>query len=146
MNISTLREQKREIANRIKAENKLTFDRLKLEAALGAPGLTSASGLQTITFTHLNWLNPLDLAPFNILARTMILFCGVLLQPLLNVFSKYLSPDGCIHLVHDISRGSLPHFLALAQKDLAITLVKQVNKKQDRTPTAIVNRLTRKKT
>jgi predicted nicotinamide N-methyase len=143
---------------------------LELGAGLGAPGLAAAaagfdvtisdyedmimdfqkvsaaaSGLHNITFTHLDWLNPPDLAPFDILTGAEILFREEFFQPLLNVFNKYLKPDGFIYLAHDASRRSLPLFLDLAKKDFDITLAKQVIKKQDQTLTIIVNRLTRKK-
>jgi predicted nicotinamide N-methyase len=143
---------------------------LELGAGLGAPGLAAAaagfdvtisdyedmimdfqkvsaaaSGLHNITFTHLDWLNPPDLAPFDILTGAEILFREEFFQPLLNVFHKYLKPDGFIYLAHDASRRSLPLFLDLAKKDFDITLAKQVIKKQGQTLTIIVNRLTRKK-
>lgn len=143
---------------------------LELGAGLGAPGLAAAaagfdvtisdyediimdfqkvsaaaSSLHNITFTHLDWLNPPELAPFDILAGAEILFREEFFEPLLNVFKKYLKPDGLIYLAHDASRKSLPLFLERAKKDFDITLNKQVIKKQDRTITIIVNRLARKK-
>ncbi len=143
---------------------------LELGAGLGAPGLAAAaagfnvtisdyeaiimdfqrvsaaaSGLHNITFTHLDWLNPPDLAPFDILAGAEILFREEFFEPLLTVFKKYLKPEGLIYLAHDASRRSLPLFLELAKKDFDITLAKQVIKKQDQTITIIVNRLSRKK-
>lgn len=143
---------------------------LELGAGLGAPGLAAAaagfdvtisdyeaiimdfqrvsaaaSGLHNITFTHLDWLNPPDLAPFDILAGAEILFREEFFEPLLTVFKKYLKPAGFIYLAHDASRRSLPLFLELAKKDFDITLAKQVIKKQDQTITIIVNRLSRKK-
>jgi hypothetical protein len=64
---------------------------------------------------------------------------------LLNVFKKYLKPDGLIYLAHDASRKSLPLFLEQAQKDFDITLSKQIIKKPNQSITIIVNRLSRKK-
>lgn len=143
---------------------------LELGAGLGAPGLAAAatgfdvtisdyeaiimdfqkvsaaaSGLHNITFTHLDWLNPPDLAPFDILAGAEILFREEFFEPLLTVFKKYLKPEGLIYLAHDASRRSLPLFLELAKNDFDITLAKQVIKKPDQTITIIVNRLSRKK-
>ena len=143
---------------------------LELGAGLGAPGLAAAaagfdvtisdyeeiimdfqrvsaaaSGIHNVTFTHLDWLNPPEIAPFDILAGAEILFREEFFQPLLNVFKKYLKPDGLIYLAHDASRRSLPLFLELAQKDFDITLSKQVIKKPNQSITIIVNRLSRKK-
>ncbi len=143
---------------------------LELGAGLGAPGLAAAaagfevtisdyediimdfqkvsaaaSGLHNISFTHLDWLNPPELGPFDILAGAEILFREEFFAPLLTLFKKYLKPDGFIYLAHDASRKSLPLFLELAKKDFDITLNKQTIKKQDRTITIIVNRLARKK-
>ncbi|MDD3815284.1 MAG: methyltransferase domain-containing protein [Desulfocapsaceae bacterium] len=143
---------------------------LELGAGLGAPGLAAAaagfdvtmsdyediimdfqrvsaaaSGLHNITFTHLDWLNPPELAPFDIVAGAEILFREEFFEPLLNIFKKYLKPDGFIYLAHDASRRSLPLFLEQAKKDFDITLNKQVIKKEGREITIIVNRLRRKK-
>jgi predicted nicotinamide N-methyase len=143
---------------------------LELGAGLGAPGLAAAaagfevtisdyeaiimdfqrvsaaaSGLHNITFTHLDWLNPPELAPFDILIGAEILFREEFFAPLLTLFKKYLKPDGFIYLAHDARRQSLPLFLKQAQKDFDITLNKQVIKKPDQTITIIVNRLSRKK-
>jgi predicted nicotinamide N-methyase len=143
---------------------------LELGAGLGAPGLAAAaagfdvtisdyediimdfqrvsaaaSGLHNITFTHLDWLNPPELAPFDILAGAEILFREEFFEPLLNIFKKYLKPDGFIYLAHDASRRSLPLFLEQAKTDFDITLNKQVIKKEGREITIIVNRLRPKK-
>jgi len=105
----------------------------------------AASGLHNITFAHLDWLAPPDLAPFDVLAGAEILFREEFFEPLLNVFKKYLKPDGLIYLAHDASRKSLPLFLEKAKKDFDISLNKQVIKKQGQDITIIVNRLSRKK-
>ena len=143
---------------------------LELGAGLGAPGLAAAaagfdvtisdyeamimdfqkvsaaaSGLHNITFAHLDWLNPPDLAPFDYLIGAEILFREEFFAPLLNVFKKYLKPEGFIYLAHDATRRSLPIFLNLAKNDFDITIAKQVIKKQDQTITIVVNRLSRKK-
>ena len=142
---------------------------LELGAGLGAPGLAAAaagfdvtisdyeeiimdfqrvsaaaSGIHNVTFTHLDWLNPPEIAPFDILAGAEILFREEFFQPLLNVFKKYLKPDGFIYLAHDASRRSLPLFLEQAQKDFDITLSKQIIKKPNKSITIIVNRLSHK--
>lgn len=143
---------------------------LELGAGLGAPGLAAAaagfdvtisdyeeiimdfqrvsaaaSGIHNVTFTHLDWLNPPEIAPFDILAGAEILFREEFFEPLLNVFKKYLKPDGFIYLAHDASRRSLPLFLEQAQKDFDITLGKQIIKKSNKSITIIVNRLSHKK-
>jgi predicted nicotinamide N-methyase len=143
---------------------------LELGAGLGAPGLAAAaagfdvtisdyeeiimdfqrvsaaaSGIHNVTFTHLDWMNPPEIAPFDILTGAEILFREEFFQPLLNVFKKYLKPDGFIYLAHDASRRSLPLFLEQAQKDFNITLSKQIIKKSNKSITIIVNRLSHKK-
>ena len=143
---------------------------LELGAGLGAPGLAAAaagfdvtisdyeeiimdfqrvsaaaSGIHNVTFTHLDWLNPPEIAPFDILAGAEILFREEFFQPLLNVFKKYLKTDGFIYLAHDARRKSLPLFLEQAKKDFDIILSKQVIKKPNQSITIIVNRLCRKK-
>lgn len=143
---------------------------LELGAGLGAPGLAAAavgfdvtisdyeeiildfqqvsaaaSGLHEVQFTLLDWLNPPELEPFDVLAGAEILFREEFFQPLLTVFNRYLKPDGVIFLAHDARRKSLPKFLQLAQKDFDIAVNKQVIKKDGGETTILVNRLRRKK-
>lgn len=143
---------------------------LELGAGLGAPGLAAAaagfdvtisdyediimdfqkvsaaaSKLENIQFSHLDWLNPPDLEPFDVLAGAEILFRDEFFEPLLNIFKNYLKPDGMIYLAHDAKRQSLPKFLKLAQHDFEIALKEQVIKRDGKKITIIVNRLRHRK-
>ncbi len=156
------------VMNQLPASPETTV--LELGAGLGAPGITAAaagfsvtisdyediimdfqkinaaaSGVQGINFTHLDWLHPPELAPFDIVIGAEILFRDEFFQPLLTVLQKYLKPEGCVYLAHDASRRSLPLFLNLAKEEFDITLGKQVIRKPEKNVTIIVNRLTRKK-
>lgn len=142
---------------------------LELGAGLGAPGLAAAkvgmdvtlsdyeeiildfqrvsaaaTGLQNVHFAMVDWLDPPELEQFDVLAGAEILFREEFFQPLLNVFDRYLKPDGVIFLAHDARRKSLPKFLQLAQKDYAIAVNKQVIKRDGQEMTILVNRLRRK--
>jgi predicted nicotinamide N-methyase len=143
---------------------------LELGAGLGAPGLAAAaagytvtlsdyediimdfqrvsaaaSGLKEIDFVHLDWLQPQTLAPFDVLVGAEILFRDTFFQPLLDIFSTLLKPDGTIFLAHDATRQSLPKFLKLADKDFDIAFKKQTIKRDGKERTIIVNRLRHKK-
>jgi len=142
---------------------------LELGAGLGAPGLAAAtagfdvtisdyeeiimdfqkvsaaaSGLQGIHFTHLDWLNPPEMEPFDVLAGAEILFRDEFFQPLLHIFSTCLKPGGVIYLAHDAKRQSLPKFLRLAQNDFDIGLKEQVIKRDGKKVTIVINRLRHK--
>lgn len=139
---------------------------LELGAGLGAPGLAAASagfdvtisdyediimdfqkvsaaasGLNGIHFSHLDWLNPPEMEPFDVLAGAEILFRDEFFQPLLNIFNTCLKPDGVIYLAHDAKRQSLPKFLKLAQSDFDIGLKEQVIKRDGKKVTILINRL-----
>lgn len=139
---------------------------LELRAGLGAPGLAAAaagfdvtlsdfediimdfqkvsaaaSGLTNVTFTHLDWLDPGEIEPFDFLAGAEILSRDEFFQPLLNIFRTCLKPGGEIYLAHDARRQSLPSFLKLAHDDFEIALKKQTLKKDDKIVTIIINRL-----
>ena len=139
---------------------------LELGAGLGAPGLAAASagfdvtisdyediimdfqkvsaaasGLNGIHFTHLDWLKPPEMKPFDVLAGAEILFRDEFFQPLLNIFNTCLKPDGVIYLAHDAKRQSLPKFLKLAQSDFDIGLKEQVIKRDGKKVTIVINRL-----
>jgi len=94
---------------------------LELGAGLGAPGLAAASAgfkvtlsdyediildfqrvsgaaskLQNIEFAHIDWLNPPELQPFDVIAGAEILFRDEFFAPLLDIFKRYLKEDGMI--------------------------------------------------
>ncbi len=142
---------------------------LELGAGLGAPGLAAAaagytvtlsdyediimdfqrvsaaaSGLKGISFVHLDWLESRTLGPFDILAGAEILFRDDFFEPLLNIFSTLLKPEGTIFLAHDATRQSLSKFLKLADKDFDIAIKKQTIRRDGKEKTIIVNRLRHK--
>lgn len=139
---------------------------LELGAGLGAPGLAAAtagydvtisdyediimdfqkvsaaaSGLEGVEFAHLDWLDPPDIGPFDVVIGAEILFREEFFLPLLNIFKKYLKKDGMIFLAHDATRQSLPKFLKIAQNDFDISLKKQTLTRDGKEITIIVNRL-----
>ena len=143
---------------------------LELGAGLGAPGLAAASagykvtisdyeeiimdfqkvsaaasGLNGIHFAHLDWLNPPQMEPFDVLAGAEILFRDEFFEPLLHIFKTYLKPEGMVYLAHDAKRQSLPKFLNIAQKDFDIGQKEQVIKRDGKKVTILINRLRRKK-
>lgn len=142
---------------------------LELGAGLGAPGLAAAaagfavtisdyeeiimdfqrvsaaaSGLENVSFTLLDWLNPPELPTFDVLAGAEILFREEFFEPLLRVFETYLKPDGVIYLAHDERRKSLPKFLKLAEKDYSIAVNRQTYTREGVQVSIIVNRLMRR--
>ncbi len=142
---------------------------LELGAGLGAPGIAAAaagfdvilsdyediimdfqrvsaaaSNCNEIECVHLDWLDPPELAPFDVLAGAEILFRDEFFQPLLKIFKTYLAPDGMVYLAHDAKRQSLPKFLKLAQNDFDIALKEQVIKRDGKSVTIIINRLRHK--
>ena len=143
---------------------------LELGAGLGAPGLAAAaagfdvtlsdyeniimdfqkvsaaaSGLTNVEFSHLDWLNPPEIEPFDVLAGAEILFRDEFFEPLLNIFKTCLKPDGMIYLAHDSKRQSLGKFLKIAQSDFDIALKEQSFIRDGKKVTVIVNRLRHKR-
>jgi predicted nicotinamide N-methyase len=143
---------------------------LELGAGLGAPGLAAAaagfdvtlsdyediimdfqkvsaaaSGLTNVKFCHLDWLQPIDVEPFDVLAGAEILFRDEFFEPLLNIFKTCLKTDGMIYLAHDSKRQSLGKFLKLAQVDFDISLKEQSFMRDGKKVTVIVNRLRHKR-
>lgn len=139
---------------------------LELGAGLGAPGLAAAgagfdvtlsdyediimdfqkvsaaaSKLDSVKFAHLDWLNPPQMEPFDVMAGAEILFRDEFFEPLLNIFKTHLKDDGMIYLAHDAKRQSLPKFLDLAKKDFEISLKEQSIKRDGKKITIVVNRL-----
>ncbi|MFT5697616.1 MAG: putative nicotinamide N-methyase [Desulforhopalus sp.] len=142
---------------------------LELGAGLGAPGLAAAaagfdvtlsdyediimdfqkvsaaaSGLNNVAFRHIDWLNPPEIEPFDVLAGAEILFRDEFFEPLLNIFKTCLKPDGMIYLAHDSKRQSLGKFLKIAQSEFDIALKEQSFIRDGKKITIIVNRLRHK--
>lgn len=142
---------------------------LELGAGLGAPGLAAAangfdvtlsdyediildfqrvsvaaSGLSNVECTMLDWLDPPEIEQFDVLAGAEILFREEFFEPLLNVFEKYLKPDGVIYLAHDANRQSLPKFLKKAEDFYEIGGKVQKMRKDGKDVNIIINRLRRK--
>ncbi len=139
---------------------------LEIGAGLGAPGIAAAacgfdvtlsdyediimdfqkvsaaaSGLKGVDCVHLDWLDPPEMEPFDVLAAAEVLFREEFFDPLLDVFQKYLKPGGSIFLAHDATRKCLPLFLERAKKDYHIAINKQVIRKDGEEIVIIINRL-----
>ena len=142
---------------------------LEIGAGLGAPGITAAacgfdvtlsdyediimdfekvsvaaSGLSNVHCVHLDWLNPPEMEPFDILAAAEVLFREEFFDPLLDVFRKYLKPGGSIFLAHDARRKCLPLFMERAKNEYHIAGKKQTIHKDGQEITIMVNRLQKK--
>jgi len=142
---------------------------LEIGAGLGAPGITAAacgfdvtlsdyediimdfqkvsvaaSGLGNVHCSHLDWLHPPEMEPFDILAAAEVLFREEFFDPLLDVFRKYLKPGGSIFLAHDARRKCLPLFMERAKNEYNIAGKKQTIHKDGQDITIIVNRLQKK--
>ena len=139
---------------------------LELGAGLGAPGITAAacgfdvtlsdyediimdfqkvsvaaSGLTNVHCAHIDWLNPPDMEPFDVLTAAEVLFREEFFDPLLHVFRKYLKPGGTIYLAHDARRKCLPLFMERAKEEYNIAGSKQTIRKDGQDITIIINRL-----
>jgi len=139
---------------------------LELGAGMGAPGLAAAargfevtlsdyepfildfqrvsaaaSGLSGVEFKIIDWKNPPQLEPYNIIVGAEILFREDFFAPLLQVFKKLLAKDGVIYLAHDVRRKSLLPFLSLAEKDYEIAVNAKKMKTDEGEITIILNRL-----
>lgn len=140
---------------------------LELGAGLGAPGIGAALNGYDVTITdyeevildfqrvsvaasglagkvridNLDWLNPPEMVPYDILCGAEVLFREEFFQPLLNIFRASLAPDGMIILAHDARRQSLPKFLELAREYFVIDGMVRKMRKDQKEITIILNRL-----
>ncbi len=139
---------------------------LEIGAGLGAPGITAAacgfdvtltdyediimdfqkvsvaaSGLTNVQCAHLDWLDPPEMEPFDVLTAAEVLFREEFFEPLLDVFRRYLKPGGTIYLAHDARRKCLPLFMERARNEYNIAGSKQTIQKDGQEITIIINRL-----
>lgn len=143
---------------------------LELGAGLALPGLTAASAgftvtlsdyeeiildfqrvscaasrLENVSIQMLDWLDPPELEPFDIIAGAEILFREEFFDPLLSIFKKYLKADGLIYMAHSSERKSLHKFLKQASADFDISISEQRMKKPGGDVVILVNCLRPKK-
>ncbi|MFH1215385.1 MAG: methyltransferase domain-containing protein [Pseudomonadota bacterium] len=142
---------------------------LELGAGLAAPGLVAAArgykvtlsdyephildfqrvsaaanGLTDVDFRIIDWKNPPEIAPFDIIIGAEILFRDEFFQPLLNVFDTYLAQEGTIYIAHDVRRKSVPKFLDLAKNKYVIAVSARKMMSPDGELTILINRLRKK--
>ncbi|MDH3348702.1 MAG: protein N-lysine methyltransferase family protein [Desulfobulbaceae bacterium] len=101
----------------------------------------AASGLHNVSFELLDWLNPPEMKPFDVVVGAEIIFNEQFNEPLLNVLRKSVKPDGVIYLTHDIKRKSLPEFLKLAEKEYEISASKRRLRSLEEDKYVLMNRL-----
>lgn len=139
---------------------------LELGAGLGVPGMTAAergctvtlsdyeemivnfqqvsaaaSGLNTMRFTLLDWLNPPEMEQYDIILGAEILFRKEFFQPLLTIMDKALKPGGKVFLAHDIRRQSLQPFLQMAEANYQISAQKRKLKSLEEDKEILLTRL-----
>jgi predicted nicotinamide N-methyase len=142
---------------------------LELGAGLGAPGLVAAAkgyrvtlsdyephildfqrvsaaanGLADVEFKIIDWKKPKEMPQFDRIIGAEILFRDEFFEPLLNVFNRYLAPNGEIYLAHDARRKSVPQFLNFASKEYDIAVSPRKMRSDDKELTILVNRLRKK--
>lgn len=142
---------------------------LELGAGLGAPGLmaakvgyqvtlsdyeqlildferinAAASHLGNVNCLMLDWLNPPEMEPFDVILGAEILFRDEFFQPLLTVLDKALKPGGVVYLAHDIKRRSLEPFLKMAEADYRIAASQRKLKGFEGDKIILLNRLQRR--
>jgi predicted nicotinamide N-methyase len=140
---------------------------LELGAGLGAPGLAAAalgcsvtlsdyeeiildfervsaraSGLSTVRFEMLDWLNPPDMERYDIVLGAEILFRDEFFEPLLGILRKAVKPDGVIYMAHDMKRQSVHPFLHMAEKEYKISASKRRLRSLEEDKEILLTRLT----
>ncbi len=109
---------------------------------LDFPRVSAAvNGCAYASFAQLDWLAPAELGTFDMIIGSEILFNSKFFQPLLDVFKKYLAPQGSIYMAHDSRRMSLGAFLPLCKKDYDIAVQKRRLRTLDEAYDIILTRL-----
>jgi len=101
----------------------------------------AASGLDSVNFAMLDWLNPPEMEQYDVILGAEILFREEFFQPLLNVIGKALKPGGKVFLAHDVRRQSLQPFLQLADKQYVISAQKRKLKSLEADREVLLTRL-----
>ncbi len=139
---------------------------LELGAGLGAPGLAAAalgctvtltdyediildfervsaaaSGLDTVRFDMLDWLNPPEMERYDIVLGAEILFRDEFFEPLLGILRRSVKPDGVIYMAHDLKRKSMQPFLHKAEKEYNISASKRVLRSLEEDKEVLLTRL-----
>ena len=92
----------------------------------------------------LNWQDPPQMRPFDVIAGAEILAEEELFDPLIDMCRKFLEENGTIFLAHDVKRKSLPLFLQKAERFFTVGSRKQSIRNNGVVVDILVNRLQRK--
>lgn len=115
------------------------------EEVLDFPRISaSVNGCKNVHFSRLDWLSPSDeLGQFDLIVGSEVLFSERFFEPLLNIFERYLKPDGAIYLAHDVKRQSLAKFLPLCESRYKIGVQKVTLKAKAEALEVLLTRLTK---
>ena len=78
---------------------------------------------------------------FDTLIGAEVLFREDFFKPLLNIFRKYLKPDGTIFLAHNSDRSSLAPFLEMAAEHFRIGTIARKITTDEKEMSILLNRL-----
>lgn len=69
------------------------------------------NGLNNVSVRKLDWNSPDIMRKYDIICGSELVYKQQLIEPIINLFRKYLEPDGTIFIAHDIRRMCLIQFI-----------------------------------
>jgi 2-polyprenyl-3-methyl-5-hydroxy-6-metoxy-1,4-benzoquinol methylase len=69
--------------------------------------------LHNVSVEKLDWNNPQVTAQYDIICGSELIYNETFIRPIIDLFRKYLRPEGTIFLAHDLNRKCVVQFLGL---------------------------------
>ena len=71
------------------------------------------NGLENVSVERLDWNNPGLTGKYDIICGSELIYTETAIQPIINLFRKYLRPEGTVVLAHDVERKCLVQFIGM---------------------------------
>ncbi|RLB83837.1 MAG: hypothetical protein DRH17_01380 [Deltaproteobacteria bacterium] len=71
------------------------------------------NGLNNVSVKKLNWNNPDLTGKYDIICGSELVYKETSIEPIINLFRKYLQPEGTVFLAHDLRRKCMIKFIGM---------------------------------
>ncbi len=71
------------------------------------------NGIDNVSVKKLDWNNPDVIGKYDVICGSELIYNESFIEPVINLFKKYLRPKGMVFLAHDVRRKCLVQFIGM---------------------------------